>query len=57
MRATATRRRAPDPTIYPEEERVGEDMLQRWIIELLRPLLQEWLTSRGVQAFVGAEFD
>jgi Uma2 family endonuclease len=54
MRGTATHRTA-DPTIYPEEERVGEDMLQRWIVELLRPLLQWWLAKRGVTAFVGAD--
>ena len=34
---------------------MGEDMLQRWIVELLRPLLQWWLTRRGVKAFVGAD--
>lgn len=34
---------------------MGEDMLQRWILELLRPLLQHWLTRRGVKAFVGAD--
>jgi len=34
---------------------VGEDMLQRWIVELLRPLLQWWLARRGVKAFVGAD--
>ncbi len=34
---------------------MGEDMLQRWIVELLRPLLQWWLTRRGVTAFVGAD--
>jgi hypothetical protein len=55
MRASVTRRPAADPTIYPEEERVGEDMLQRWIMELLRPLLQWWFTSRGIAAFVGAD--
>ena len=33
---------------------MGEDILQRWIVELLRPLLQWWLTGRGVKAFVGA---
>ena len=55
MRAPAPRRRAADPTIYPEEERVGEDMLQRWIVELLRPLLQWWLSRRAVTAFVGAD--
>jgi len=30
-------------------------MLQRWIMELLRPLLQWWLTRRGINAFVGAD--
>jgi len=55
MRAAAARSRSSDPTIYPEEERVGEDLLQRWIIELLRPLLQWWLTQRGVRALVGAD--
>ncbi len=55
MRPSAARRRAFDPTIYPVEERVGEDMLQRWIMELLRPLLQWWLTRRGIKAFVGAD--
>jgi Uma2 family endonuclease len=55
MRTAATRRKAVDPTFYPEEERVGEDMLQRWIMELLRPLLQHWLTRRGIKAFIGAD--
>jgi Uma2 family endonuclease len=55
MPSSAARNRSSDPTIYPEEERVGEDMLQRWILELLRPLLQRWLTRRGVKAFVGAD--
>jgi hypothetical protein len=55
MRTSAARGRIPDPTIYPEEDRVGEDILQRWIMELLRPLLQRWLSSRGVRAFVGAD--
>jgi hypothetical protein len=53
--ATVAPSRSSDPTIYPEEERVGEDMLQRWILELLRPLLQRWLTGRGIKAFVGAD--
>jgi Uma2 family endonuclease len=55
MRTSVARSGSPDPTIYPEEERVGEDMLQRWIVELLRPLLQWWLSQRGVRAFVGAD--
>lgn len=55
MRASTARRGSADPTIYPEEERVGEDILQRWIVELLRPLLQWWLTRRKVRALVGAD--
>ncbi len=34
---------------------MGEEMLQRWIMELLRPLLQRCLNSRRSQAFVGAD--
>ncbi len=46
-----------DPTEYPEEERVGEEMLQRWIAELLRPLLERYLNGDGGRAptFVGAD--
>jgi hypothetical protein len=55
MRSSAVHGRPSDPTIYPEEERVGEDILQRWILEVLRPLLQRWLTGRRVKAFVGAD--
>ncbi len=62
MRTSAAVRRerarpivASDPTIYPVEERVGEDILQRWILELLRPMVASWLASRGVRAFVGAD--
>ena len=44
-----------DPTVYPEEERVGESIVQRWIVELFRPLLERWFTERGVVAFVGAD--
>lgn len=43
-----------EPTIYPEEERVGEELLQRWIAELLRPLLEAWLNTRE-QCLVGAD--
>ena len=44
-----------DPTVYPVDEKVGEDLLHRWIVELLRPLLERWLSGRGVQALVGAD--
>jgi hypothetical protein len=48
--------RSIDPTIYPVEERVGENMRQRRIAESLRPLLEWWLNScRKVVAFVGAD--
>jgi hypothetical protein len=46
---------AGDPTIYPTEERVGEEALQRFIVELLRPLVERWLASRRQRAFVGAD--
>ncbi len=55
MKGSAAGRRVPDPTIYPEEERLGEDILQRWIVEMLRPLLQRWLSSRRIVALVGAD--
>lgn len=46
-----------DPTVYPAEERVGEEMIQRWIAELLRPLLERFLNRPGVDGpnFVGAD--
>ncbi len=47
--------KAEDLTVYPVEERVGEDFLQRLIVELLRPLIQRWLEERGEQGFVGAD--
>ncbi len=34
---------------------MGEDALQRFIAELLRPLVAAWLTSVGRQTFVGAD--
>lgn len=47
--------RTVDPTIYPTEERVGEEHLQRLIVELLRPLVERWLAQRGIRAFTGAD--
>jgi hypothetical protein len=46
---------ARDPTVYPVEDHVGEDSLQTFIAELLRPLLARFLAARGVRAFVGAD--
>ncbi len=31
-----------DPTFYPVEKKMGEDSLQTWIVELLRPLIERW---------------
>jgi Uma2 family endonuclease len=43
------------PITYPETDRMGEGELQRLITELFRPLLAEFLASRGVIAHVGAD--
>jgi Uma2 family endonuclease len=44
-----------DPTVYPVVDDVGEDLLQRLIAEMLRPLLETWLASQNVRALVGAD--
>jgi Uma2 family endonuclease len=56
MPSTARRRlSAADPTVYPVEEMVGEDLLQRLIIELLRPLIVALFAKRNKKALVGAD--
>jgi hypothetical protein len=55
VRASARDSKTFDPTIYPIEEKMGEDLLQCWIVELLRPLVERWLRQRGVRALVGAD--
>jgi Uma2 family endonuclease len=42
-----------DPTFYPEEEHLGEDLIQTLILELLRPLVEAYLEAQGVAAIVG----
>jgi Uma2 family endonuclease len=44
-----------DVTVYPVEEKVGEETLQRFIVELLRPLIERYLAERGVRALTGAD--
>jgi hypothetical protein len=44
-----------DPTIYPVDEKVGENTLQRYIAEALRPLIERWLRQRRARALVGAD--
>lgn len=46
---------AADPTVYPIKDDVGEGSLQRFISELLRPLIERWLAEKGRPAFVGAD--
>lgn len=55
VRGSARSSKGADPTFYPVEEKVGEDILHRWIIEMLRPLVQRWIGQRGVRALVGAD--
>ncbi len=40
---------------YPETDHMGEDALQRFIAELIRPLIAAWLASQGRRLFVGAD--
>jgi hypothetical protein len=47
--------RRDDPTFYPIEEKVGEDSLQTFVVELFRGLVDRWLVTRGKPAFVGAD--
>jgi Uma2 family endonuclease len=44
-----------DPTHYPVLDKLGEGLLQRLIVELLRPMLADALARQGVKAFVGAD--
>lgn len=44
-----------DPTLYPVTEKVGEELLQRLILEVLRPLVERWLREQGRTALVGAD--
>ena len=51
---TAVARRL-EPVHYPETDHMGEDALQRFIAELLRPLVAMWLAMCGRRCFVGAD--
>ena len=55
VRASAKAGKGFDPTVDPVEEKLGEDLLHRWIVELLRPLVDRWFRQRGVRAVVGAD--
>jgi hypothetical protein len=53
-RATAKIAVAPDPTVYPIEDDMGEGTLQRLVSELLRVLIERFLAANGKPTFVGA---
>jgi Uma2 family endonuclease len=57
LRARPARGRptASDPTVYPVEKKMGEDSLQRLIVEVLRPLTERWFEEQGRPTFVGAD--
>lgn len=44
-----------DTTFYPVREKMGAELLQRLIVERLRPLVQRWLAEQGRRALVGAD--
>jgi Uma2 family endonuclease len=44
-----------DPTIYREEDDVGEHEIQTYILELLRPLVERYLRELGRHAHVGSD--
>lgn len=52
MGATAKRSTA---VIYPESDNVGEHELQRFIAELLRPLVARWLSEQSREGHTGAD--
>jgi Uma2 family endonuclease len=51
---TAAARRL-EAVYYPETDHMGEDALQRFIAEFLRPLVAMWLAMCGRRCFVGAD--
>ena len=51
----STARTSVDPTIYREEDDVGEHEIQTYILELLRPLVERYLGEREVLAHVGSD--
>jgi hypothetical protein len=47
--------RAREDALYPVEDKVGEDILQTLIAEMLRPLIERWYASLDKPRFVGAD--
>jgi hypothetical protein len=44
---------APDPTVYPDTDDMGEPTLQTFIVDALMPLVERWLAVGGPPTFVG----
>jgi hypothetical protein len=45
----------PEPSVYPGDESADDDLLTRLVAELLRPLIERWMRSRGVVGLTGGE--
>ena len=54
MAEPVCRSEAPDPTFYPDEEKVPETQLHRNVGVVLEQLVRRWLAEQGVRALVGA---
>lgn len=52
---TAVAKKSRHAVSYPETDRMGEGLLQRLIMELLRPMLARFLAESGKVACVGAD--
>jgi len=55
MADPARRPDAPDPTFYPESEKVPDPPLNRKVGVLLEELVRRWLAERGETAYVGGD--
>jgi hypothetical protein len=53
MAEPVRRPEAPDPTFYPDEEKVPETQLHRNVGVMLEQLVRRWLAEQGMRAHVG----
>lgn len=53
-RAVSPLAKRPDPTVYPASDDMGEPTLETFVRVVLLPLLERFLTARGLTAFVGS---
>jgi len=52
---TVAGHRRTEPVIYPSTDHMGEHEIQRYLTEVLRPLLAQLFRARGVVAHAGAD--